>query len=79
MIAFVHSIYSQSVHAGLMDNDAEQYCTIPKLIILKLCAISLSYTAETQYPYLYSTTSLHIMLLIAFRIVYVVSFKVSVV
>ena len=32
MIAIVHSIYSQSVHApalnaGLMDNDAEQYCT----------------------------------------------------
>ena len=31
MIAFVHSIYSQSVHApalnaGLMDNDAERYC-----------------------------------------------------
>ena len=33
MIAIVHSIYSQSVHApardaGLMDNDAERYCTI---------------------------------------------------
>ena len=32
MIAIVHSIYSQSVHApaldtGLMDNDAELYCT----------------------------------------------------
>ena len=32
MIAIVHSIYSQSVHApaldaGLMDNDAERYCT----------------------------------------------------
>ena len=32
MIAIVHSIYSQSVHApalntGLMDNDAEGYCT----------------------------------------------------
>ena len=31
MIATVHSIYSQSVHApardaGLMDNDAERYC-----------------------------------------------------
>ena len=31
MIAIVHFIYSQSVHApalnaGLMDNDAEQYC-----------------------------------------------------
>ena len=31
MIAIVHSIYSQSVHAptldaGLMDNDAEWYC-----------------------------------------------------
>ena len=33
MIAIVHSIYSQSVHApaldaGLMDNDAERYCII---------------------------------------------------
>ena len=32
MIAIVHSIYSQSVHAlalnaGLMDNDAERYCS----------------------------------------------------
>ena len=32
MIAIVHSIYSQSVHApalnaGLIDNDAERYCT----------------------------------------------------
>ena len=31
MIAIVHSIYSQSVHApashaGLMDNEAERYC-----------------------------------------------------
>ena len=35
MIAIVHSIYSQSVHApardaGLMDNDAERYCTYPQ-------------------------------------------------
>ena len=33
MIAIVHSIYSQSVHAlalkaGLMDNDAERYCSM---------------------------------------------------
>ena len=33
MIAIVHSIYSQSVHApalnvGLMDNDAERYCSL---------------------------------------------------
>ena len=33
MIAIVHSVYSQSVHApaldaGLMDNDAERYCTV---------------------------------------------------
>ena len=32
MIAIVHSMYSQPVHApalnaGLMDNDAERYCT----------------------------------------------------
>ena len=35
MIAIVHSIYSQSVHApardaGLMDNDAERYCIYPE-------------------------------------------------
>ena len=35
MIAIVHSIYSQSVHAptrdaGLMDNDAERYCILFK-------------------------------------------------
>ena len=35
MIAIVHSIYSQSVHAlaldaGLMDNDAERYCKYRK-------------------------------------------------
>ena len=42
MIAIVHSIYSQSVHApalnaGLMDNDAERYCRyfFPKQKILK--------------------------------------------
>ena len=34
MIAIVHSIYSQSVHAlglnaGPMDNDAGRYCTVP--------------------------------------------------
>ena len=39
MIAIVHFIYSQSVHApaldtGLMDNDAERYCT-PKRTIKK--------------------------------------------
>ena len=41
MIAIVHSIYSQSVHApalnaGLMDNDAERYCkcTIAKHIFV---------------------------------------------
>ena len=33
MIAIVHSIHSQSVHApaldaGLMDNDAERYCKL---------------------------------------------------
>ena len=38
MIAIVHSIYSQSVHApaldaGLMDNDAERYCMSSKYSI----------------------------------------------
>ena len=37
MIAIVHYVYSQSVHvlalnAGLMDNDAERYCTFMKNI-----------------------------------------------
>ena len=43
MIALVHSIYSQSVHApalnaGLMDNDAERYCsnTLFQIIILAI-------------------------------------------
>ena len=41
MIAIVHSIYSQSVHApalnaGLMDNDAERYCTSSFPIFYKL-------------------------------------------
>ena len=39
MIAIVHSIYSQSVHAlalnaGLMDNDAERYCMKIKAYII---------------------------------------------
>ena len=37
MIAIVHSIYSQSVHAlalnaGLMDNDAERYCIFDDIV-----------------------------------------------
>ena len=40
MIAIVHSIYSQSVHApaldaGLMDNDAERYCSLYHSISLQ--------------------------------------------
>ena len=39
MIAIVHSIYPQSVHApalnaGLMDNDAERYC-IPESTVAR--------------------------------------------
>ena len=42
MIAIVHSIYSQSVHApardaGLMDNDAERYCTYLIHCIVLFC------------------------------------------
>ena len=42
IIAIVHSIYSQSVHApalntGLMDNDAERYCNM--LFYAKLCVL----------------------------------------
>ena len=41
MIAIVHFIYSQSVHApardaGLMDNDAERYCNSKVPIATKL-------------------------------------------
>ena len=40
MIAIVHSIYSQSVHAlamnaGSMDNDAGRYCIIKKYRVKK--------------------------------------------
>ena len=41
MIAIVHSIYSQSVHApaldaGLMDNDAERYCNKIRIISMQV-------------------------------------------
>ena len=47
MIAIVHSIYSQSVHAparnaGLIDNDAELYCTNKSMNTYK-------YTNYTHY------------------------------
>ena len=47
MIAFVHSIYSQSVHApdldaGLMDNDAERYCGILRNITLHFNSLALA-------------------------------------
>ena len=40
MLAIVHSLYSQSVHAlalnaGLMDNDAERYCITVLLLMLQ--------------------------------------------
>ena len=53
MIAIVHSIYSQSVHApaldaGLMDTDAERYCRYKKRFQLcKLCINAL--TVETKH------------------------------
>ena len=54
MIAIVHSIYSQSVHAlvlntGLMDNDAERYCIFNNIlntcenVNIELCTRFLSY------------------------------------
>ena len=44
MIAIVHSIYSQSVHApardaGLMDNDAERYCIIEKRAVICMAIV----------------------------------------
>ena len=52
MIAIVHSIYSQSVHApalnaGLMDNEAERYCIVFKLFFLS--TILLVYIANSVY------------------------------
>ena len=52
MIAIVHSIYSQSVHtpardAGLMDNDAERYCTFS--LICTWCTTS--QTVLVQIPF----------------------------
>ena len=50
MIAIVHSIYSQSVHApalnaGLMDNDAERYCrSIATKVIQLIWAIDQQHT-----------------------------------
>ena len=55
MIAIVHSIYSQSVHApaldaGLMDNDAERYCTnnYSKCIVFVTPHICLKYQIKAD-------------------------------
>ena len=53
MIAIVHSIYSQSVHApardaGLMDNDAERYCNSIRTVLLHLLN-SLTKRFDLQY------------------------------
>ena len=50
MIAIVHSIYSQSVHAlalnaGLMDSDAERYC---KLVLSCMKYINLALKKHTH-------------------------------
>ena len=55
MIAIVHSIYSQSVHApardaGLMDNEAERYCTIQDTHII--------YGGNTTRNYIYCNKSI---------------------
>ena len=52
MIAIVHSIYSQSVHApaldaGLMDNDAERYCTY---ILTRISACKFLSIPSVQTP-----------------------------
>ena len=44
MIAIMHSIYAQSVHApardaGLMDNDAERYCSFGLIINVSNCVL----------------------------------------
>ena len=51
MIAIVHSIYSQSVHApaldaGLMDNDAERYCRY--IYFLSFCCVVNSAKGEGE-------------------------------
>ena len=45
MIAIVHSIYSQSVHAlalnaGSMDNDAGRYCTLSSFLLKKIFIVN---------------------------------------
>ena len=53
MIAIVHSIYSQSVHApashaGLMDNEAERYCSIFCLIYYRVVVKINLYQCQCQ-------------------------------
>ena len=64
MIAIVHSIYSQSVHAptrdaGLMDNDAERYCTthITYIIALIYPTQCIMYNINSIINYITTTTN----------------------
>ena len=56
MIAIVHSIYSQSVHApalnaGLMDNDVERYCILYYITIL--CDEAVNYISKSKEQWLF--------------------------
>ena len=56
MIAIVHSIYSQSVHApalnaGLMDNDVERYCILYYITIL--CDEAVNYMSKSKEQWLF--------------------------
>ena len=59
MIAIMHSIYSQSVHAlalnaGLMDNDAERYCSVSKVMTIIM-------TSLVVHAFIRSNYSKHLM------------------
>ena len=54
MIAIVHSTYSQSVHApashaGLMDNEAERYCTTNVKSVLEALNLPLYNNAHDNH------------------------------
>ena len=81
MIAIVYSIYSLSVHApardaGLMDNDAERYCTT-LIVVSIIIYVDRLYciTRDNQTNY-YSTIEL-IQLLIFHRLMFLIMFHLA--
>ena len=59
MIAIVHSIYSQSVHApalnaGLMDNDDKRYCSCKFMQLAIICRYICVHVFLLIYPQIFS-------------------------